>query len=65
MVIISNMDIQHNIWYLHLNLIISTNGKVSDVLIMMLITVSLAPTAGVLFTTNTMILIILNKTENR
>ncbi len=53
----------------------STNGKVSHLLIIMLITVSLAPTAGALFNPNTIllhilslfkavVLIILNKTEN-
>ncbi len=34
MVIISNMDTQHNIY--HLNLTMSTNGKVSDLLIMLI-----------------------------
>ncbi len=43
MVIISNMDTQHNIWYLpsESNHIMSTNGKVSDLLIIMLIAVRL------------------------
>ncbi len=66
MVIISDMDTQHrpNIWYLP-----------SDRLIMMLMTVPLAPTAGARFTPNTILinilslfktvsLIILDKTEN-
>ncbi len=38
----------------------STNGKVSDLLIIMLITEALAPTAGVLFTPNTILLHILS-----
>ncbi len=53
----------------------STNGKVSHLLIIMLISVPLAPTAGVLLpqipcfyivfrNLNTVALIILNKTEN-
>ncbi len=47
MVIISNMDTQRNILYLpsESNHVMSTNGKVSDLLIIMLITVPLAPTA--------------------
>ncbi len=78
MVIISNMDTQHNIWYLpsESNYVKSTNGKVSDLLIIMLIIVSLALTAGALFTPNTIllhilsllktaVLIILNKTWRR
>ncbi len=56
MVIISNMDtyIIYDIY--NLNLIMSTNGKVSDLLIIMLITAPLAPTAGALFTPNTILL---------
>ncbi len=52
MVIISNMDTQHNIWYLpsESNHVMSTNGKVIHLLIIMLITVPLATTAGTLFT---------------
>ncbi len=43
MVIISKMDTKHNIYDIyHLNLTMSTNGKVSDLLIIMLITVPLA-----------------------
>ncbi len=40
-VIISNMDTQQNIWYLpsESNHVMSTNGKVSHLLIIMLITV--------------------------
>ncbi len=77
MVIISNMVTQHNIWYLpsESNHVMSTNGKVSHLLIIMLISVPLAPTAGVLLPQipcfyivfrylNTVALIILNKTEN-
>ncbi len=74
MVNISNMDTQH---YLpsESNHVMSTNGKVSDLLIIKLITASLAPTAGaflpqipyfyILFRyLKTVALIILNKTEN-
>ncbi len=79
MVIISDMDTQHrpNIWYLpsEFNHVMSTNGEVSHLLIMMLMTVPLAPTAGARFTTNpilinilslfkTVSLIMLDKTEN-
>ncbi len=66
MVIISKMDTQHNIWYLpsESNHVMSTNGKVSDLLIIMLITVPLAPTAGALFTTNTILLHILSLFKN-
>ncbi len=41
MVIISNMDTQHNIWDLpsESNHVMSTNGEVSHLLIIMLITV--------------------------
>ncbi len=77
MVIISDMDTQYrpNIWYLpsesnHVN-----KWKVTHLLIMMLMTVPLAPTAGVRFTPNTILiniislfktvsLIILDKTKN-
>ncbi len=43
MVIISDMDTQHNIWYLpsESNHVMSTNGKVSNILIIMLIAVYL------------------------
>ncbi len=43
MVIIFNMDTQHNIWYSpsDSNHVVSTNGKVSHLLIIMLITVRL------------------------
>ncbi len=43
MVINSNMDTQHNILYLPSESIISTNGKVSHLLIIMLITLRLQP----------------------
>ncbi len=66
MVIISNMDTQHNIWYLpsESNHVMSTNGKVSHLLIIMLITVPLALTAGALFTLNTILLHILSLFKN-
>ncbi len=66
MVIISKMDPQHNIWYLpsESNHVMSTNGKVSNLLIIMLITVPLAPTAGALFTPNTILLHILSLFKN-
>ncbi len=45
MVILSNMDTQYNIWYLpsESNHVMSTNGKVSHLLIIMLITVPFSP----------------------
>ncbi len=66
MAIISKMDTQHNIGYLPFesNHVMSTNGKVSLLLIIMSITVPLAPTAGVLFTTNTILLQILSLFKN-
>ncbi len=68
MVIISKMDTKHNIYDIyHLNLTMSTNGKVSDLLIIMLITVPLAqiPYFYIFFRyLKTVALIILNKTEN-
>ncbi len=77
MVIISNMDTQHNIWYLpsESNHVISTNGKVSHLLIIMLILCAFSPNSRGAFYPNTILyiffrylktvaLIILNKTEN-
>ncbi len=63
MVIIANMDTQHNILYLpsESNNVMSTYGKVSHLLIILLITVSIAPTAELLFfTTNTILLHVLS-----
>ncbi len=73
--IISYMDIQHMIFSLPSESNVMPT-KVRHLLIIMLITVPLAPTAGVLFTPNTILfhvlslfktvaLIILNKDENR
>ncbi len=57
MVILSNTDTQHIIWYLpsESNHVMSTNGKVSNLLIIVLVTVPLAPTAGALFTPKTIL----------
>ncbi len=70
--IITNMDTQYNIWYLAFesNHVMSTNEKFIDLLIILFNYCALAPTAGGLFTPNTILLhilalIILNKTENR
>ncbi len=59
--IISNIDTQHNILNLasESNHVMSTKGKVSRLLVNILVTVPLAPTAGVLFTPNTILLHIL------
>ncbi len=64
MVIISNMDtyIIYDIY--HLNITMSTNGKVKNLLIIILIIVSLAPTAEALFTPNTLLLHILSLFKN-
>ncbi len=64
--IISNMDTQHNILYLpsESNHVMSTIGKVSHLLMIMLITVPLAPTAGALFTPDTILLHILSLFKN-
>ncbi len=66
MVIICNMDTQYNIWYLPSESyhVMSTNEKVSLLLIIMLIIVPLAPTVGALFTPNTILLHILSLFKN-